>query len=524
MLIHDILDHAVKLYAAKTALIDGEVELTYAQVHDRVHRLASGLLSLGLEPGDQIAILANNSHRYLETYFVADVAGMPLAPLNIRLAAPELEFILNDSDVKAILVGPEYVELYRQFREKTPKIEHAIVLTEDDATADGMIGYEELIAGSEPLTTSARTWDENDMLNLCYTGGTTGLPKGVMLSQRNVVSNAHHVAQMASFHERDVWLHAAPMFHLADAWACYTVTMVGGTHVFISKFKPAETLEAIQEHRVTKTILVPTMINFLTNFPDVASYDTSSLDLILFGGAPMPVDRLHAAVKAFGPVLLQLYGLTETAPLLTAMQHGWANYDGSESDNARLASCGREVAGVTVRIVNDETGEDIKPGEVGSLIASGPNVMLGYWNREEETKAALRDGFIHTGDLATIDEQNFVYIVDRAKDMIVTGGENVYCAAVENAIYEHPGVLEAAVIGVPDDTWGEAVLAVIVPREGHEPTERDIIDHCRTRIAGYKLPKRVVFQTEPLPKSGPGKILKTELRKPHWAGKDKRVN
>ena len=522
MLIRDILDHAVKLYSTKTALIDGEVELTYAQAHERVHRLASGLLSLGLKPGDQIAILANNSHRYWETYFVADIAGMPLAPLNIRLAAKELEFILNDSDVKAILVGAEYLELYQQFHEKTTKIEHAIVL--DDVHIDGMTHYEELIASSEPLATSARTWDENEMLNLCYTGGTTGLPKGVMLSQRNVVSNAQHIVMTHGFREQDVWLHAAPMFHLADAWACYSVTMVGGTHVFLSQFTPKRTLEAIQTHRVTKTILVPTMINFLTNFPDVGSYDTSSLDMILLGGAPMPVDRLQAAAKVFGPVLLQAYGLTETAPILTAMQRGWVTYDGSETDTARLASCGRQVAGVTVRIVNEETGEDVKPGEVGSLIASGPNVMLGYWNREDETKATLRDGFIYTGDLATIDEQNFVYIVDRAKDMIVTGGENVYCAAVENAIYEHPGVLEAAVIGVPDEKWGEAVLAIIVPREGHEPTEQDIIDHCRTRIAGYKLPKRVVFQAEPLPKSGPGKILKTELRKPYWAGKDKQVN
>ena len=197
---------------------------------------------------------------------------------------------------------------------------------------------------------------------------------------------------------------------------------------------------------------------------------------------------------------------------------------GARPDTARLASCGRQVAGVTVRIVNEETGEDVKPGAVGSLIASGPNIMLGYWNREDETKAALRDGFIHTGDLATIDEQNFVYIVDRAKDMIVTGGENVYSAEVENALYQHPGVLEAAVIGIPDDKWGEAVLAIVVPRQGHEPTEQDIVDHCRTRIAGYKLPKQVVFRDEPLPKSGPGKILKTELRKPYWAGKDKQVN
>lgn len=522
MLLRDILSHAAKLYGDKVAMIDGEVSYTYRQAEERVRRLATGLLGLGLKPGDHIGILANNSHRYWETYFVADYAGMPLAPLNIRLAAHELEFILNDGEIKALILGPEYLDLYHQFKPKTPGIKHVIVMAGE--TAGDFVDYERLVSESAPLDHSVRDWAEDEMINLCYTGGTTGLPKGVMLTQQNVTSNAMHATLMFRFSERDTWLHVAPMFHLADAWACYAITMVGGTHAFTPGFAPQSTLEIIEKHRVTKTILVPTMINFLVNFPGAGAYDTSSVDLFLYGASPLPVDRLRAAVKTFGERFVQAYGMTETSPLLTCMQAAWTVYNGTEAETRRLASCGREVPGVEIRVVNQETGIDVKPGEVGEIIARGPNLMKGYWKRPEETAEALRGGYMHTNDLAMIDEENFIFIVDRSKDMIVSGGENVFSTEVENAIYEHPAVLEAAVIGIPDRDWGEAVLAVVVPREGAEVTEKEIIDHCRGLIAGYKCPKRVVFQSTPLPKSGPGKILKTELRKPYWAGQDRNVS
>lgn len=521
MLLRDVLSHAVKLYPDKVALIDGDVRYTYHQASERIHRLAAGLLSLGLQPGDNIAILANNSHRYWETYFVTDIAGMPLAPLNIRLAAHELEFILNDGEIKALILGPEYLELYNAFKAGAPNLKHVILMNSE---AEGAIDYEKLIEDNAPLRNSVREWAEKDMLNLCYTGGTTGLPKGVMLSQRAIVSNAQHAILTFGFNEGDTWLHVAPMFHLADAWACYALTMAGGSHVFIPAFAPQAALEAIQNHKVTKTIMVPTMINFVVNFPGAGEYDTSSLDLLLYGASPMPVDRIRAAAAVFGPKLCQAYGMTETSPLLTAMKLEWTKYDGGEEETRRLGSCGRQVSGVEVRVVDQVTGEDIKPGQVGEIIARGPNVMNGYWRREKETAEALRGGYMHTGDVATIDKDNFIFIVDRAKDMIISGGENVYSTEVESALYEHPSVLEAAVIGIPDAQWGEAVLAVVVPKEGQSPTEHELIEHCRTLIAGYKCPKKVVFQGSPLPKSGPGKILKTELRKPFWAGKERNVN
>ncbi|MBK6661327.1 MAG: long-chain-fatty-acid--CoA ligase [Thermoflexaceae bacterium] len=521
MLLRDILSHAVKLYPEKTGIVDGDRSFTYREVSERIHRLAAGLLSLGLKPGDNIAILANNSHRYYETYFVADIAGMPLAPLNIRLAAHELEFIVNDGEIKALILGLEYLPLYEQFKAGAKGIEHVILL---EGAAEGAVEYEDLIARSAPLATSVREWDENDMLNLCYTGGTTGLPKGVMLTQRNVVSNAQNAVQTVGFTEHDTWLHVAPMFHLADAWACYAFTLVGATHSFIPAFTPQLFLESVQRWRVTKTVLVPTMINFLINFPGVKDYDTSSIDMILYGASPMPVDRLLAAVRTFNTRFVQAYGMTETAPLLTLMQAHWLKFDGSEEDNRRMASCGRQIGGVDVRVVDQATGEDVKPGQIGEIIARGANVMKGYWKRPQETADALRGGYMHTGDVATVDDQNFIYIVDRAKDMIISGGENVYSTEVENALYEHPAVLEAAVIGVPDERWGEAVLAVVVLRDGATATEHDIIEHCRGLIAGYKCPKQVLFRDSPLPKSGPGKVLKTELRKPYWEGKDRKVN
>jgi long-chain acyl-CoA synthetase len=522
MLLRDILSHAVKIYPEKLAIVDGDTRYTYREASERVHKLASGLLSLGIRPGENIAILANNSHRYWESYFVCDIAGMPLAPLNTRLAPAEYEFILTDGEITCLILGPEFIPAWEQIRDRVPGVRH-VVLTHG-GPREGMINYDDLVAANEPLDHSVREWDENDMLDLCYTGGTTGLPKGVMLTQRNIVSNAFNAAMLGGFNENDTWLHVAPMFHLADAWACYAVTFTGGTHVFIPSFVPDATLRAIQDNRVTKTILVPTMINFAVNFPGVRDYDLSSLELILYGASPMPVDRLLAAVEIFGPILLQAYGMTETAPLLTAWKREWLDFSDNETARKRLSSCGRQIPGVTVRVVDLDTGEDVKPGQAGEIIARGPNVMKGYWKREAATADALRGGWMHTGDVATVDEENFIYIVDRAKDMIISGGENIYSTEVENAIFEHPAVLEAAVIGIPDEKWGEAVLAIVVPREGAAVTETDIIEHTKKLIASYKSPKRVVFQAEPLPKSGPGKVLKTELRKPYWSEEGKQVH
>ncbi len=520
ILVGDVLEHAEALYGDRPAVVDGATQLTYRQVGERVRRLAGGLLGLGLQPGAHIAILANNSHRYYETYFAAHYAGMPLAPLNIRLAAEELQFILRDGEIRALLVGPEYLELLAAFRENLPDLQHVIVLGAEAPA--GMVAYESALEEAAPLPEAARAWHEDDMVTLCYTGGTTGLPKGVMLTQRNVIANAQHIQMQLPFGEEDVWLHVAPMFHLADAWACYLMTMVGAKQVFIPGFSPDGFLGAVQAEGVTASILVPTMINFVVNHPQARDYDVSSLRLILFGASPMAVDRIQAARRLFGPILCQAYGLTETAPVLTAQKLEWLDFD-TAAGVERLASCGREVVGVRLRLVDAE-GADVEAGGVGEIIARGPNVMQGYWKRPAETEEALRGGWMHTRDVARVDGDGFYYIVDRAKDMIISGGENIYSTEVESALYEHPAVLETAVIGVPSEEWGEAVHAVVVLRPETRATEGELITHCHEKIAGYKCPKSVTISAEALPKSGPGKILKTELRKPFWEGQEAGVH
>jgi long-chain acyl-CoA synthetase len=313
------------------------------------------------------------------------------------------------------------------------------------------------------------------------------------------------------------------MFHLADTASTFAMTMVGGCHVFIPMFNPLSMLETIQREKVTATLLVPTMINALLNHPAVDHYDVSSLRRITYGGSPMPLELLKKGLQKWGPIFAQAYGMTEAAPLLTMLDPQECSIDGTPEQIRRLASCGKESLGVEVRVVN-VAGSDVKPGEIGEIIARGPNIMLGYWRMPEATAAAIVDDWYHTGDLATIDEENFLYIVDRAKDMIISGGENIYCVEVENALYTHPAVLEAAVVGIPDETWGEAIHAVVVCKPGTSVSSDELIAHARTQIAGYKTPRSIEFRTEALPKSGAGKILKRDLREKYWVGKSRRVN
>jgi len=519
-MLQDMLARAAHLYARHPAAIDGEVRLTYGELDARVHRLAAALQGLGLEFGDHVAILAFNSYRYMEAYLATPLAGLVLAPINTRLAPPETSFILNDGNIKALLVGRQFLPLLKEIRRELKTVEHVVLL--DDGAEGELLGYEELLARADPAGLRERDWGEQDMAMLCYTGGTTGLPKGVMLSQRNLVSNAMHVIQLAEFNERDVWVHCCPMFHMADLWSCYSLTVLGAVHIFMENFEPRELLSLVQEHKVTALIMVPTMINMVLEHPECGDFDLSSLRRVIYGASPMPVERLKAAFELFGPILQQGYGQTETSPFLTCMTLRGTKLEGTEAEVRRLASCGQAIVGVDVRVVDGE-GKPVKPGEVGEIVARGPNVMLGYWNRPEETAQALRDGWVHTGDMATVDEENFIFILDRAKDMIITGGENVFSPEVENALYRHPAVLEAAVIGIPDAEWGEAVKAVVVLRPGQKVSEEALIAHCREWIAHYKCPKTVDF-VDSLPKSGPGKILKSELRKPFWAGQQRMVN
>ncbi|TMD57396.1 MAG: long-chain-fatty-acid--CoA ligase [Chloroflexi bacterium] len=515
------LAHAKKIAGARQAIVCGDVRYTWNEFDQRTDALARGLASLGVRRGDRIAVLMLNCHRYLELYYASARMGAVIVPLNIRLARPEIVFILNDSETKVLVVDKTFAS-YVTGRDSFPTVEH--VLYNGDETPEGMLHFEDLLNKGARIPQSAdREMEDNDLSGLYYTGGTTGRSKGVMLSHKNVVSNAFHMIMASSYTGQDTYLHAGPMFHLADIASTFALTMVGGCHAFTPIFNPVSMLETVQREKITTTLIVPTMINALLNHPDVDNYDVSSLRRITYGGSPMPLELLKKGLQKWGPIFVQAYGMTEAAPLLTMLNPQDCSIDGTPEQVRRLASCGKESLGVEVCVVNAE-GNDVQPREIGEIIARGPNIMLGYWRMPEATAAAIMDGWYYTGDLATVDEENFLYIVDRAKDMIISGGENIYCVEVENALYTHPAVLEAAVVGIPDETWGESVHAVIVSKPGTSASSEELIEHVRTQIASYKTPRSIEFRTEALPKSGAGKILKRDLREKYWVGKSRRVN
>jgi long-chain acyl-CoA synthetase len=364
---------------------------------------------------------------------------------------------------------------------------------------------------------------EDDLFGIYYTGGTTGLAKGVMLSHKNILSNAYHFVTALGLRDDQVGLHSAPMFHLADGSSNFAITMVGGAHVMVKAFEPVTVLKAIDQFKPTLTLWVPTMINMLVNHPQIGDYDLSSLKYILYGASPISPDLLKKAIDVFQCDFVQLYGMTEAGPILTLLSpEDHKKALASQENEFLLNAAGRQIIGVDVRVV-DESGRDVNPGEVGEIIARGDNIMQGYWNKPKETAVALIDGWYWSKDLARIDESQYVYIVDRAKDMIVSGGENVYSVEVEDALSAHSAVLEVAVLGVPHDEWGEAVKSVVALKPGASATEEELQTFCKQRIAGYKVPKSIDF-IEELPKSGAGKILKKDLREKYWKGIERRVS
>ncbi len=520
MLITQALITHAKGRPNKIAILDGEKSFTYREFANRVCQLAGALQQAGIQKGDRVALLMLNESRYLELLYGITMLGAIAVPLNVRLAPAEVSFILKDSGAKQLFMHREFLPMLSMLKAEVPGIEQ-YVLCEDGEAEEGTVSYEELLLNAMPVSLVSQA-EENDIAGIFYTGGTTGMPKGVMLTHRNLLSNAYNVALALNYRFDDVYLHAAPMFHLADGASTFAITIVGGTHAHVRSFEPNLVLKTIERQKATSSLLVPTMINMLINTPTIKEYDLSSWRKVLYGASPCPPEVLKKAKSLLPIDFYQGYGLSEASPVLTFLMPFDHVVEGDERLVNRLSSCGQPLPGVEVRCVN-ALGEDVRVGEVGEIIARGPNVMKGYWNRPEETAATLKDGWLYTGDMATVDEENFFYIVDRKKDMIVTGGENVYSVEVENVIYTHPAVLEAAVVGVPDQKWGEAVHAVVVLKKDASLTEEELVNHCRGFLANYKVPKSVEFAAE-LPKSGAGKILKRNLRDQYWQGFERKVN
>lgn len=518
MILTQVLKRGAAFYPDNLATVDGEHRQTYRELRARVKGLAAALQQFGIKQGDRVALLMLNGHELAEAIFACWELGVVAVPLNYRLAAEELIFIINDADCRVMITDDVMLPMTTAMRPRLEGIQHYI----STATADDFLAYEELMTRSASFNPPEIA--EHDLAGLFYTSGTTGLPKGVMLTHRNLWMNLLHSLSAIPPHEGEAYMHAAPMFHLADFPSLMSVTQNGGTHVMLKKFDPATFLALVERERVRRVTLVPTMVNFIINHPDVKTRDLSSLHSIAYGASPMPAELLKRAMQTLPNVeFSQGYGQSEASPLLTRLSPQDHVLEGPEHLTRRLASCGRPIVGVELQIF-DENDQPLPPGEVGEIVARGPNVMLGYWKRPEETARTLRGGWLHTGDAARMDEHGFFYIVDRTKDMIVTGGENVYSTEVENVLFKHPAIREAAVIGTPDEKWGEVVAAVVTLKPDTTTTAEELIAHCAAHLAHYKTPKLIEIRESELPKGGTGKIDKKVLREPYWQGFSRRVN
>jgi long-chain acyl-CoA synthetase len=491
---------------------------TWHQTLDRVARVAGALSALNVHRGDRVAILAQNSDRYFELMYAIPWAGAAMVPINTRLAAPEIEYILADSGAVALFIDGAMAHHLSTLDGKRRGVREIIWL-DDIASPEGMLHYEDLTAYETADDAGAAN---DDLAGLFYTGGTTGRAKGVMLSHTNLVVNAMNAVAGMGFKGDTAYIHSGAMFHLADGASSFGVTMTGGRHAFVPRFEPVEVLQTIASEKITHAQFVPTMINMLVNHSRFKEFDLSTLSFILYGASPMPEGVLRKAIEVMPHVrLMHGYGMTEAAPIVTLLDPKYTTLSGPFA--GRLKSCGQVALGCEVKVV-DADRKEVPRGTTGELAVRGANIMTGYWNKPDETAAVLENGWYYTGDGAYMDREGFVFIVDRLKDMIISGGENVYSAEVENAISLIPGVGEVAVIGVPDEQWGERVHAIIVAKPGVTLTADDVMTHCRDQIAGYKCPKSVDFRATALPLSGAGKVLKRELREPYWKGYTKAVN
>lgn len=506
------LRKAVAAFPDNIAVVDGARSFTWREVDGRVRGLSASLARAGIRPGDRLAVLDDNSHAFLETYYAAAALGAILCPINTRLAGREVAAVLVDAGARCLVARARFAPLVREVHAAWPL---DLVLwaggLPDAADSTHALDYERAAAAGGDFAPVVSRGDA--VAHLYYTSGTTGRPKGVMLTHDNVCCHALGAIAELDLRPTDVWGHFAPMFHLADAWATFAITWVGGRHVMLERFEPEAAMDAMTDHGVTLTNLIPTMLNLMVNHPGAAHRDFSRLRLVLSGGAPIAPDLVRRVMDTFRADYVQTYGMTETSPYLTlSLLTPKLAALPDEERFAYKAKTGRPFVAVDLRVVDDLGREVPADGRtVGEIWVRGDTVTPGYWNRPEETALAFSDGWLKTGDLAVMDAEGYVDIVDRKKDMIITGGENVYSTEVEHVLYEHPSVLEAAVFGVPDERWGEAVTAAVVLRPGEEATEEDIIAFARERLARYKAPKSIRFLAE-LPKTGTGKISKKALR------------
>jgi len=512
------------IFGRKVGVVDGLKRFTYAEFGERSRRLASALRRLGVGQNEVVSFITYNTHHLLEAYYGVLQAGAILNPINIRLNPQEIGYILNHAESRVLCFHKDFIPMVDAMRDGLQTVRHFVVLEPDLAVPFSAHEYETLLRQAPPVADDPRV-DENDPAELFYTSGTTGKPKGVVLTHRSLYLHALYATLSMRSADDTVLLHVVPMFHVNGWGSPHTVTATGGTHVMLRKIDPLEIFRLIQTERVTMLLGVPTIYNALVNHPEIGRFDLSSLRLAITGGAPASSVLIKAIEDKLGCEAFVGYGLTETSPVLTTARPK-AHLKGEPPDRQRelRSTTGYAVLGVDIRVV-DEQGRDV-PADgdtVGEIVTRSNVVMEGYFKDPQATAAAIRDGWFHTGDMATIDEEGYVLIVDRKKDIIISGGENISSVEIENALFAHPAVFEVAAIAVPDDQWGEVPKALVVLKPGARATEEELLQFCRDRLAHFKVPKSVEF-LDALPKGGTGKILKNDLREKYWAGLAKRVH
>jgi long-chain acyl-CoA synthetase len=496
------LEHAVRVHGERPAVIDGRRRLSYRELGDRVARWGGALDRLDVPPGGIVGALAGNIGAHLECWLAVPAYGRVMNSLNHRLAIDELAFMIDDSETHVVVADTARLEVARALRERCESLRH-VVHAGGGPCPDDCLPYESLL--EQGVAARPPDMDGDALAAISYTGGTTGRPKGVMLSHANLVANAKHFLFTDALTPEDRYVHAAPMFHVADTTMVFCLTWAGGTHILIDRFDLPRVIEAIERDGATVLVLVPTMVQMLLDHLDEHPADVSGLRLVHYAAAPMSEKLLERAMRMLPCEFLHGYGMTEAAPGVTYLSPA------DHRHGRHLRSVGHAIPGVQVEI-RDPRGRPLPDEEIGEVCVRGPNVMLGYWNRPDATREVLSaDGWYRTGDAGHLDG-GYVYLADRLKDMIISGGENIYSIEVENVIASHPAVREVAVIARPDERWGERVHAIVVAEPGADLDEVAIVEHCRPRIAGFKVPRSVEFRDEPLPKSGAGKVLKAQLR------------
>ena len=515
-----LLTKSARTFPENPALVHGPKSLTYAQFNTRANRLANTLCRLGIKQGDTVAVLQYNYPETLESIFACFKTGCGCVPINFRLHPNEFAFIIDHSEAKAVILSPEFNEAIISIRDRIPKARHLITLS--DAEGE-LLDYEEILSAESDQFRDADT-QPDDLAWLFYTSGTTGMPKGAMLTHRNLMAmTMNFYADICpGFGPDDVILHAAPLSHGSGLYALPNIGKAATNVILASKsFDPELVLKTIQEYRVTNMFVAPTMIKLMVESNAVDRYDHGSLKALNYGGAPMLVEDLKQAMAKLGPCLVQLFGQAESPMTITYLPHRDHALEGGPEQMKRLASAGLPRTDVEVKIF-DGNDKELPPGETGEIVTRSDLVMKGYWRNPEATAETIKGGWLHTGDMGYMDERGYLFIMDRSKDMIISGGENIYPREIEEVLIKHAAIREVAVIGIPDPKWGEAIKAVVSLLPGQSATEEDLISFCKNNIASYKKPKSVDFMDE-LPKNNYGKILKRDLRARYWKDKVRKV-